>query len=171
MLYFPHTVTLMQSAPTNTFLDVSLKPNRSLSPRGFLLVMVVAGLFSLVAGTYFYLKGAWPIMGFFGLDLALLYWALKASYKSALLNERIQLDRAEMTVERTYPNKRRQSWNLHPSWVQVSLEDPEEHHARLSLRDRGTAVELGRFLPPRERAEVADLINDGLERRKQALLR
>jgi len=160
----------MSAYPTPLFLDVSLKPNRSLSQRGFLVVMLVASAFSIIAGTYFYMKGAWPIMGFFGLDLVLLYWALKASYKSALLNERIQLDRAEMTVERTYPNNRRQAWNLHPSWVQVSLEDPEEHHARLSLRDRGTAVELGRFLPPRERAEVAHLIKDGLERRKQALL-
>jgi len=160
----------MQPTANQIYLDVSLKPNRSLSPRGFLVVMGIASAVSLGAGTYFFLHGAWPVMGFFGLDLALLYWALKASYRSANLYERVRLDRSDLKIERTHPNARRQAWTLHPAWVQVSVDNPDEHHARLRLKDRSTAIELGGFLPPQERAQVADLIRDGLERRKRALL-
>lgn len=132
--------------------------------------MGIAGAVSVVAGVHFALKGAWPVMGFFGLDLALLYWAFKASYRQGELTERIHLCSAEMTVERSRPGHQSQAWSLHPSWVQVSIDDPDEHHAALKLRDRSTAIELGSFLPPRERAQVADVIKDGLERRKRALL-
>lgn len=160
----------MTLSAQHTYLDVSLKPSRSLSPRGFLAVMGIAGGVSLVAGVHFYLKGAWPVMGFFGLDLALLYWAFKASYRQGELTERILLETSAMTIERTRPGAQSQAWTMHPSWVQVSVEDAEEHTASLKLRDRSTAVELGRFLPPRERSEVADVIREGLERRKRALL-
>lgn len=132
--------------------------------------MGVAGAVSLVAGIHFTLKGAWPVTGFFGLDLALLYWAFKASYRQGELTERIYLDGAKMTIERSRPGFQNQAWTLHPSWVQVSVDNPEEHHAALKLRDRSTAIELGSFLPPRERSQVADVIRDGLERRKRALL-
>lgn len=160
----------MTKLSNDTFLDVSLSPSRSLSPRGFAALMFVAGAISGVAGVHFYLKGAWPIMGFFGLDLAVLYWAFKASYKQGMLTERIQLSASDLTIERSQPGRKSQAWTMHPSWVQVSVDDPEEHTATLKLRDRSTAIELGRFLPPRERAQVADVIRDGLERRKRAML-
>lgn len=161
----------MTGQANTPFLDMSLRPNRSLTPHGFLIVMGIAGTVSLIAGIHFTLKGAWPIMGFFGPDLALLYWAFKASYRQGELTERIYLDGAKMTVERFRPGYDNQAWTLHPSWVQVRMDDPEEHHAALTLRDRSTAIELGRFLPPRERSQVADLIRDGLDRRKRALLK
>lgn len=160
----------MDKQTARTYLDVSLKPSRSLTPHGFLIVMGIASTVSIIAGVHFYLKGAWPVMGFFGLDLALLYWAFKASYRQGEVSERIHLCSAEMKVERTAPGRKSEAWSLHPSWVQVSVENAEEHHATLKLRDRSTALELGHFLPPRERAEVADMIRDGLERRKRALL-
>lgn len=160
----------MSRQSVSPFLDMSLRPSRSLTPHGFLIVMGIASVVSIVAGVHFTLKGAWPVMGFFGLDLALLYWAFKASYRQGELTERIYLDGAKMTIERSRPGFQSQAWTLHPSWVQVSVDDPEEHHAALKLRDRSTAIELGSFLPPRERSQVADVIRDGLERRKRALL-
>ncbi len=63
--------------------DAVLQPNTSLKPRGFLLLMIAIATVSGVAGIAFMLVGAWPVLGFFGLDLALIYFAFKANYRWA----------------------------------------------------------------------------------------
>ena len=66
-----------------------LHPHRSLSPRGFLILMSAIGLVSFVMGMVFLLIGAWPVMGFFGLDVALIYFAFKLNYRSGRLYETV----------------------------------------------------------------------------------
>ena len=43
--------------------------------------MVAIGAVSFVAGVVFLLMGAWPVFGFFGLDVLLLYWAFRLNYR------------------------------------------------------------------------------------------
>src|SRR5690606_40871520 len=50
------------------YFNAVLHPHRSLGPRGFLILMLAVGLVSFSAGVAFAVKGAWPIVGFFGLD-------------------------------------------------------------------------------------------------------
>ena len=54
-----------------------LTPHRSLSPTGFLIFMAVLGGISFVTGMVFLLAGAWPVFGFLGLDVLLVYWAFR----------------------------------------------------------------------------------------------
>ncbi|MEO0410907.1 MAG: DUF2244 domain-containing protein [Pseudomonadota bacterium] len=160
----------MSTLPAPHFLDVSLRPNRSLTPAGFAWLMGVLGVISAVAGLWFVLQGAWPITGFFGLDLAALYWAFKVSYKRGELTERICIDDQTMTVHRFMPGDDGQRWSFHPAWVRVEISQPDEHSAQLELREQGKSLEIGAFLAPPERSEVASVIRDGLDRRRQALL-
>ncbi|MGH7029376.1 MAG: DUF2244 domain-containing protein, partial [Stellaceae bacterium] len=50
-----------------------LLPYRSLQPHGFYLLMLILGLFNLGIGIGFLAIGAWPVFGFCGLDVALVY--------------------------------------------------------------------------------------------------
>ena len=61
---------------------ITLYPYRSLNKLGFFLLMFVLALFSFIAGIIFMLKGAWPVFGFFGLDVFLVYVFFKLSFKS-----------------------------------------------------------------------------------------
>src|SRR5437763_17145681 len=72
-----------------TIFSAVLTPHRSLSRKGFLALMLVAGGISLVTGTKFLLAGAWPAFGFCGLDVLLWYWALKLSYRRATGSEQV----------------------------------------------------------------------------------
>ena len=45
-------------------------------------------------GMMFWMLGAWPIMGFCGLDVLLVYIAFRASYRSGRAYEAIELSRA-----------------------------------------------------------------------------
>ena len=65
-----------------TIFSAMITPHRSLGRVGFLVLMAVFGAVSFVAGIAFLLMGAWPVFGFFGLDVVLLYWAFRLNYRT-----------------------------------------------------------------------------------------
>src|SRR5215469_7568313 len=77
-----------------------LAPHRSLPPSAFHLVMAMLALVSLAVGIGFVAIGAWPVCGFFGLDVGLLYLAFRLSYRSARRSEILRLAGDAFTVER-----------------------------------------------------------------------
>ena len=66
-----------------------LTPHRSLGPTGFLILMAVLGGVSFAAGIVFLLVGAWPVFGFFGLDVLLIYCAFRLNYRAARAYEEV----------------------------------------------------------------------------------
>ena len=72
----------------------------------------MAAIFSaaFVVGMFFMLLGAWPVLGFFGLDVAIIYLALKANYRWARIHETVRLSEDAMVVERISPSGQTQRW-------------------------------------------------------------
>jgi len=64
------------SDETDLLFDAFITPHRSLSPRGLTILMVMIGVISFICGAAFMAAGAWPVMGFFGIDVALICWVL-----------------------------------------------------------------------------------------------
>ena len=90
--------------PTGSEFAAILTPYRSLGPRGFLVLMGLIGLVSFIAGLAFYSIGAWPVMGFFGLDALLVYGAFKLNYRDARKFEVVDLKGDCLTVRRVSPS-------------------------------------------------------------------
>jgi uncharacterized membrane protein len=150
--------------PPRVFLDVTLAPHRSLSPAGFLAVMAVTAGISFAAGILFILIGAWPICGFFGLDVALLYGAFHLSYRSARSRETVRLTEDEFTVERISVRGERLLWRLPPVWLRVRLEEFDDESNRLTVTSHGRTLVIGGFLSPDERRALADRLQGALIR-------
>ncbi|HEV2000049.1 MAG TPA: DUF2244 domain-containing protein, partial [Xanthobacteraceae bacterium] len=74
-----------------TLFEARLKPHRSLTPQGFAVLMAVLGGISFAVGTVFLLLGAWPVFGFFGLDMFIVWWAFRANFRAARAYEDIHL--------------------------------------------------------------------------------
>src|SRR5256885_12266445 len=102
------------ASPQPVFFERVLWPHRSLPPRGFRLLMLGLGFLSLVAGIIFVSVGAWPICGFFGLDVALLYLAFRVNYRSARQRETLRLADDQFTVERVGIYGERRQWRVPP---------------------------------------------------------
>ena len=66
-----------------------LTPHRSLNRTGFVLVMAFLSVISFAAGVAFLLMGAWPVFGFFGLDVLVIYWAFRVNFRRAAATEEI----------------------------------------------------------------------------------
>jgi uncharacterized membrane protein len=151
------------SAPQIVFRAV-LQPHRSLPPRGFLVLMLVIGMLSFAIGTAFLLKGAWPIFGYFGADVLLLYLAFRASYRSGRMFEQVELTPERLTVQRKYPQKSALTWTFQPHWLRVTIENPVRHDSQCTLSSHGRHLVVGSFLSPEERFDFAQALKDALAR-------
>ncbi len=105
------------------FFERVLLPHRSLPPRGFHVLMLILGLVSLAVGIGFVSIGAWPVVGFFGLDVALVYIAFRLNYRSARCRETLRLADDAFTVERVNVRGNRRLWRFQPFWLRVVLEE------------------------------------------------
>ena len=151
-------------APTET--KFLLTPHRSLSRKGFLLVMgTIAGL-NLIGGTVFWLLGAWPVVGFMGLDVLLIWWAFKANFAAARRAERIEVTDQELILERLFPGHAPFESRFVRGWVRVELEEDREREliGRLYLNARHKRTEIGSFLSPAERKTLAGALKQALAR-------
>ena len=71
------------------FLNLTIFPHRSLSKKGFKILMIIITFICLSGGIVFWLIGAWPVFGFLGLDIVLIYVAFKINYRSGDMYERL----------------------------------------------------------------------------------
>lgn len=160
-----------QAARGPALFDAELRPHRSLSPRGFLLLMAVVCAISFTGGLLFFLMGAWPVIGFLGADVLLIYLAFKINYRSGRLVERLYLTRDSLTVSRIGPGRRSRTWEFQPYWLQVVFDDKamanERSDCPLILRSHGRSVAVGSFLTRQERGEVAGALRAALSRVRQ----
>jgi uncharacterized membrane protein len=133
-----------------------LTPHRSLSRTGFALVMAVLGTISFAAGMVFLLIGAWPVFGFFGLDVVLVYWAFRANYRAAAAYEEVVVMPSELRVRKVSHRGQVSEWALNPLWARLEYEIDEEFGMqRLYLVSRGRKLPIASFLPPQEKESFA----------------
>ena len=149
--------------------SVTLSPNRSLSPVGMAVFLGGFGALNLMAGTLFWYLGAWPVIGFMGLDVLLVWLALRWSARQSLRSENLTVTGSELRLCRFDPDGRLLEMLVFPrGFVQVDLEQDHEREiiGRLLLRSRGRAYELGSFLGAQERLALARSLEKALAKPK-----
>jgi len=129
-----------------------LNPHRSLNAGQFRIFMMIFVVLTTSVTIPFFILGAWPIVGFLGLDVALVYLAFRASFRQARAYEDISLNMLELHVARVSARGQRRDWRFNPRWVRLNVEEDEDFGIqRLSLQVSGRSLEIGRFLAPVER--------------------
>jgi len=136
-----------------------LTPNRSLSRSGFLVLMALLGLVSFVAGVVFAVIGAWPVFGFFGLDLALVYGAFQLNYRSGRAFEVVELTRDVLRLTRVDARGRPQAREVNPYWARVVLREWPDGRAELKIATHGRELAFGHVLNHDERREFAGVLS------------
>ncbi len=146
-----------------TIFSVTLTPYRSLGRVGFLVLMLLFGGVSFVAGALFLLLGAWPVFGFFGLDVLLLYWAFRLNYRHAEAYEQVTVTPSALKVRKVSHLGRAREWVLNPLWVRLDKVELEEFGIdRLFLVSRGKKLTIASFLGPDEKASFARALTNAL---------
>jgi uncharacterized membrane protein len=140
-----------------------LTPHRSLNRTGFLVLMAFLSVVSFAAGVVFLMLGAWPVFGFFGLDVLAVYWAFKVNFRSARAREEISVTPTELRLRRIDHRGHTLEWVFNPLWVRLDQDAHEEFGIeRLYLVSRGRRLAVASFLGPDEKASFAKALRAAL---------
>ncbi|MCA3554336.1 DUF2244 domain-containing protein [Aestuariivirga sp.] len=144
--------------------QATLTPHRSLDRKGFYLLMGLVALVNLIVAGMFVALGAWPIAGFAGLDVLLVWWAFRMNFADARKLERISITEHELVLERESERRPPQQLRFVRRWVRVELEEDREREliGQLLLVSGRTRVAVGEFLAPEERKTLAQALKSAL---------
>jgi uncharacterized membrane protein len=141
-----------------------LTPHRSLSRTGFLVLMAFLSIVSFAAGFAFLLMGAWPVLGFFGLDVLVVYWAFRINFRHAKASEEITITASELRVRRVSHRGHVVEWVFNPLWVRLDQKTHAEFGIeKLYLVSRGRRVSVASFLGADEKASFAKALSAALQ--------
>jgi uncharacterized membrane protein len=154
--------------PQAELFSALLTPHRSLSGAGFLALMTFVTVISFAAGIAALLMGAWPVFGFFGLDVLAIYWAFKINFRHARASEEIRVTASELRVRRTSHRGHVMEFVLNPLWVQLDQKIHAEYGIeKLYLLSKGRRLSIGSFLGPAEKASFAKALLAALQAAKR----
>lgn len=140
-----------------------LTPHRSLSRTGFIVLMAAVTVISFAAGIVFLRMGAWPVFGFFGLDVLVIYWAFRVNFRRAAAFEEITVNPWELRVRRVDHRGHRMEWSFNPLWVRLGRESHEEFGIeKLYLVSRGRSLVIADFLGPDEKESFSKALSEAL---------
>lgn len=140
-----------------------LVPYRSLGRRGFTVMMAGFALVSFGSGLLFLAKGAWPVFGFLGLDVVLVWWAFAASYRSAKAREEVTVSRSDLSIRKISPRGEVREAHHNPFWARFRVARHDEIGiTRMSVDSKGASTEIGSFLNPDDRESFAREFNRAL---------
>ncbi|HVX78406.1 MAG TPA: DUF2244 domain-containing protein [Bradyrhizobium sp.] len=154
--------------PEPQLFSALLTPHRSLNRTGFVVLMTFVCAISFIGGFAFWLMGAWPIFGFFGLDVVLIYWAFKVNFRRAKAVEEISVTPSELRIRRVSHRGHVVEWVLNPLWVRLDQTVHQEFGIeRLYLVSSGRRVSIASFLGPDEKASFAKALVAALNAAKR----
>mgnify|MGYP003581100348 CR=1 FL=1 len=143
----------------------TLTPHRSLSRRGLRFVIALVAILASIPGMVFFSLGAWPIVGFMGLDVLLVWWALSASLREGMRYEKVTLWPDELEVKRVSAGGKEELLRFNPFFVKLVIDrDYNERTTGLHLRTREGDTEIGSFLNPDDKSSFAKAFGSALKK-------
>jgi uncharacterized membrane protein len=141
-----------------------IHPHRSLDRRQWRILLMCFCACTFFSSIPFVVAGAWPVAGFMGLDVALFYWAFRASFHQARAYEELQVTPLEFSLSKVDARGARRDWRFAPSFVRLEKDVHEEFGVqRLDLVSRGRRVEVANFLGPDAKADLARDLSRALD--------
>jgi len=143
--------------------SATLRPHRSLGRAGFVVLISAIMAAWLGFGVFLWEHGAWPVVGFGGLDVLAIYIAFKLNYRAARAYEEVEVTRTEIVVRKVMANGRAQVFRFNPQWVRLEAQElPDEGTVRVALKSRDKRVPVGNFLNPEDRKSFAHALGAAL---------
>lgn len=144
--------------------SVTLTPHRSLTREGFVVLMLIVVLINFASGLLFLVSGAWPVAGFMGLDVLLIWWAFRQNFADGKCAERITVRDDLVILQRLSTEGASETLEFNRRWLKVELEFDEAREivGRLLLVYRGALTEVGSFLGRDERQSLSKALRAAL---------
>jgi len=145
-------------------LRVLVRPNRSLSLRAMVVLFAGIAAFVITIGIGFSLVGAWLVLPFAGLEVAVVGAVLYLLFRHADDHDLIIIRHDRVTVVRRQGGRERHE-EFQRYWVKVQLERGRSWYpSRLSIGSHGRFVAIGTGISEEERRALNARLNELLRR-------
>jgi uncharacterized membrane protein len=144
------------------YMDAVIAPNRSMGGVGFKVVLGLLAGMAAVVSIFFFAIGAWPAPLFLGLDVVLVYFALKASFRALNRRERLRVSAETVEVIEETEGRSRTVWSSPTAFTNVDLEALGEHEMRVRLRLSNRRHSVGKALSPPEREALGQALREAI---------
>jgi uncharacterized membrane protein len=146
----------------------TLTPHRSLTPRGRRILIATIAIAASIPGLTMYALGAWPVVGFMGLDVAAVWWALNASTRSGQRSEHVALYPDSLDVRLVSDAGAERLLHFNPFFVRLEISrDAAGRISGLALRDRAQTLPIGSFLNEPDKTTFAKALGAALARARR----
>lgn len=145
-----------------------LTPHRSLGPRGRAVLVGAVMAMAAIPSLVFYSLGAWPIVGFMGLDVLAVWVALRWSAHQTKRAEEVTLWPNRLEVREVSAGGKQSVVAFDPNETRLIVDrDYDEKTTALYLRNREGDYELGAFLAASEKASFARVFGTALRKARR----
>ena len=149
------------------YMDAEIRANRSLSERGFIVLIAVVTLANCASAAVFVAMGATFVPIFLGIDLLAVIVAFLASFRAGRRIERVQVTSRDVRVTQETPREQRVIWESPTAFTRVQVEREENRAVGLKLALSGKELAVAVALSPRERAEFAKALERAIWQAKR----
>jgi uncharacterized membrane protein len=149
------------------YMDAEIRPNRSLSERGFIILISVVTLANCASAAVFLAVGATFVPFFLAVDVLAVVVAFVVSFRAARRIERVQVTASEIRITHETPQWSKLVWESPTAFTRVRVEKEEERTVALKLALSGREAEVAAALSPRERADFAKALERAIWRAKR----
>ena len=151
------------------FMDAEIRPHRSLSQKGLIILIAVITALNCACAALFLSMGAVFVPMFLGLDVLAVTVALLASFSAARQIERIRVTGLAVRVTYETPTRSRIVWESPTAFTRVSLRTENDQAIGLSLALSGKEEQVAKALSPPERAQFARALEGAIWKAKRGL--
>ncbi|WP_246660426.1 DUF2244 domain-containing protein [Nitratireductor sp. XY-223] len=137
--------------------EALLTPHRSLGRIGFVVLMCIMTVATIVHGIVFAIAGAWPIFVFLVLDLILVFGAFWLNYRAGRAREIVSVSRTDLSVSKIAPSGRTRNYRFNPFWARFHVARHDEAGITgMRITGEGRSTDIGSFLNPDDRESFAE---------------
>lgn len=149
------------------YMDAEIRANRSLSERGFIILISVVTIANCASAAIFVAMGATFVPIFLGIDLIAVFAAFMASFRAARKIERVQVTARDVRVTRETRKTSQLVWESPTAFTRVHVEKDDGRTVGLKLALSGRELAVAAALSPRERAEFAQALERAIWQAKR----
>lgn len=147
-------------------ITITLWPYRSLGPRGFRLLMLSILCLSFAISLLFFLLGAWPVIGFMGVEIGFVWYIFRRNYREGEVSERLDIHEAGTSLTRIDARGRETTERFDSPWLRADILSVDGRQDKLLLKWHAKHIEIGSFLPPIEKPQLAEALNAAFRRQQ-----
>lgn len=149
------------------FMDAEIRPHRSLSEKGFIILISVVTVVNCICAAVFLAMGAFLVPFFLGLDVLAVLVAFLVSYAAARQVERVVVTDRSVRITHETEKAVRLVWESPTAFTRVNLYADEDQLQDLRVALSGKEAQVARALGPTERARFADALEGAIHRARR----